>query len=349
MASRVYQRAVLSDPSADTVAGTDADMDEATRATAGGGGAAARDPRPGCALRMMESGTAVIILSHMTETAQGSVFEAELARAVRSRVALKAVHLRASRAGYMLARDTGGTGPVRRSATGDHELDGDRRTAERAEAEVEVLLMFRARGSRRVARIVDVGADDVWLFIVLEWAGTDIVSWASRHFGAEMLRMFARGLLCAVEEIHAAGVAHCDLSPHNIMVDHAGQLRLIDFGGARGAAEALLGPGSRVCGKAAYVAPEIIAWQCDRALRLDLGKVDVWGVGVCVLYLFAGETYRSPHASDRRWQAIREGRVDTLVPGGAAPAAVDFIRGCLHHDPAARLSVAQALKHPWVV
>lgn len=41
------------------------------------------------------------------------------------------------------------------------------------------------------------------------------------------------GLCQALEEIHAAGVIHRDISPDNIFVDDAGAVKIIDFGSAR--------------------------------------------------------------------------------------------------------------------
>ena len=69
------------------------------------------------------------------------------------------------------------------------------------------------------------------------------------------LRVYLR--VCdAVSFAHRAGVAHCDLKPHNIMVAAFGQVFVMDWGIAVRGARGLREP---VAGTARYMAPELTA------------------------------------------------------------------------------------------
>ena len=67
----------------------------------------------------------------------------------------------------------------------------------------------------------------------------------------------ARDLLEALRHMHAAGVLHRDIKPHNVLVAEDGTARLTDFGIAQPAgATALTGTGL-VIGTESYIAPEV--------------------------------------------------------------------------------------------
>ena len=52
---------------------------------------------------------------------------------------------------------------------------------------------------------------------------------------------FARGLAAALQHLHAAGMAYCDLKPSNILLDESGTVKLGGFGLSRKMSMAKLG------------------------------------------------------------------------------------------------------------
>lgn len=87
-----------------------------------------------------------------------------------------------------------------------------------------------------IARLYDAGTDgqgQPWL--ALEYVrGTDLISWCQQHaLGIDArLRLFLQ--ICeAVQYAHGRLIIHRDLKPANVLVDDAGQVRLLDFGIAR--------------------------------------------------------------------------------------------------------------------
>lgn len=87
-------------------------------------------------------------------------------------------------------------------------------------------------------------------------------------------------LFSGISEIHAAGLAHYDLKPRNIIVTDTYLLKIIDFGIAAHP-KGLPGFGTKF-----YAAPEvglnneINVYPCGIIREIDYQKADVWSAGV---------------------------------------------------------------------
>ena len=79
------------------------------------------------------------------------------------------------------------------------------------------------------------------------------------------------------------GIVHRDLSPQNVMVGYAGELKLIDFGTARGHNRRCHTVAGVVFAKPGYVAPEVARQQVGD------GRIDVYAMGVMLWELCAGK------------------------------------------------------------
>lgn len=90
------------------------------------------------------------------------------------------------------------------------------------------------------------------------------------------------GVLGAIEEAHRNGVVHRDLKPSNILIDGAGEPRVMDFGIATRAADAPQHQGG-IAGTPAYMAPEYIASR-EYTVRSDL-----FAVGLILYEMLCGE------------------------------------------------------------
>jgi serine/threonine protein kinase len=86
------------------------------------------------------------------------------------------------------------------------------------------------------------------------------------------------------------GIVHRDLSPQNVMVGYAGELKLIDFGTARGHNRRCHTVAGVVFAKPGYVAPEVARQQVGD------GRIDVYAMGVMLWELCAGKRLLSGDA-----------------------------------------------------
>src|SRR5262245_31745779 len=156
----------------------------------------------------------------------------------------------------------------------------------------------------------------------------------------------ARQIAAALEAAHESGVIHRDLKPGNIKLTPAGDVKVLDFGPAKGAGSvessrdlsqsptrtySPTGVGV-ILGTAAYMSPEQARGKVvDR-------RTDIWSFG-CVLYemftgrrLFAGETVSDTIAK------ILEREPDWNAVPAAVPEKIrDLLRRCLEKDARKRL------------
>jgi serine/threonine protein kinase len=219
--------------------------------------------------------------------------------------------------------------------------------------EADFVAMFRheARLSAllhhgHIARVLDFGITDGAHYLTLELIeGTDLRA-ALRHLRSRresldpgLTSYVAHALGAALDFAHtadengkAAGIIHRDVSPSNVLLSNAGEIKLADFG----IAKATNLPGSiqsgALKGKVPYMAPEYaLGRQCS-------ARSDLFSLGVLLYECLAGyrpfdggndiETLKHARAGHR--DCLREAAPD-------APAAlVDAIETLLEPNPEER-------------
>lgn len=134
----------------------------------------------------------------------------------------------------------------------------------------------------------------------------------------------------------ALGIVHRDLSPQNVMVGFAGELKLIDFGTARGHNRRCHTVAGVVFAKPGYVAPEVARQQVGD------GRIDVYAMGVMLWELCAGKRLLAGDAQ-KHLEEVAAGKFD--VPLLAATRGLpkeldDVIQKLCTNDPDDRYASA---------
>lgn len=209
------------------------------------------------------------------------------------------------------------------------------------------------------------------VYVVYELMETDLhqIISSTQPLSDDHCQWFMEQLLRGLKYIHSAGILHRDIKPSNLLVNKNCDLKICDFNLAR-AGDASPDLTEYVITRW-YRAPELLL-----TCRTYSAAVDIWSVG-CILAellmrkpLFPGQDYMhqlgliiqvlgSPSEEElsfiassraRRYmqQMPRRPRIpfSTLFPT-ASPLAIDLLEKMLVFDPTKRISIDDALRHPY--
>jgi serine/threonine protein kinase len=183
-------------------------------------------------------------------------------------------------------------------------------------------------------------------WIVMENGGKDIATVIQDHgaFTETEARSVWKQLLDGLVVMHQElKLCHLDIKPDNLLLEH-GSLRLCDFGQTRSVTDKPRG----VFGTASYRAPE------QRFLRTFDGEAaDMFSCGATLLVCLTGtgtfsvtsrkqtDLWHNILANDARLRRLLTGRLPR-----ASPEVIDLLAR-LMCPPAQRLTLQEALDHPW--
>ncbi|OPJ75960.1 mitogen-activated protein kinase 10 isoform B [Patagioenas fasciata monilis] len=218
------------------------------------------------------------------------------------------------------------------------------------------------------------------VYLVMELMDANLCQVIQMELDHERMSYLLYQMLCGIKHLHSAGIIHRDLKPSNIVVKSDCTLKILDFGLARTAGTSFMMTPYVVTRY--YRAPEVILGMGYKE------NVDIWSVGCIMgemvrhKILFPGRDYIDqwnkvieqlgtpcPEFMKKLQPTVRnyvENRPkyagltfpklfpDSLFPADSehnklkASQARDLLSKMLVIDPAKRISVDEALQHPYI-
>ncbi len=137
-----------------------------------------------------------------------------------------------------------------------------------------------------IVSVFDVGIESDTYFIVMEYVpGETLQKIIAKEapLAADRAIYIAKGIAKALSLAHKRGIIHCDIKPHNIIVDDNGQPKVSDFGIARAVSSATATFDGNILGSVHYLSPE----------QAQAGQVtyssDLYSLGVVLFEMLTGK------------------------------------------------------------
>lgn len=136
-----------------------------------------------------------------------------------------------------------------------------------------------------IVSIYDVGDEDGIYYIVMEYVeGTTLKQYIQQHaplHPREAMNIMEQ-VVSAISCAHENQIVHRDIKPHNILIDHHGNVKVTDFGIAMALSSATITHTNSVLGSVHYLSPE----QARGGLATK--KSDVYSLGIVLFELLTG-------------------------------------------------------------
>ncbi|KAI8876980.1 kinase-like protein [Backusella circina FSU 941] len=246
----------------------------------------------------------------------------------------------------------------------------------------ELKLLEHFNGHKNIIGLFDMDIVDyhdfneLYLYQELMEADLHQIIRSKQELTDEHYQSFIYQICCGLKYIHSANVLHRDLKPTNLLVNTRCELKICDFGLARGYIE------SKGEGDAGFMT-EYVATRWYRAPEIMLSfrnytkAIDMWSLG-CILaeLLGAKPLFKGTNNVDQLNQILYVlgtpddhtiGRVGSeraqlyiksldkfekiplcrLYPN-ASPLALDLLEKLLTFDPTSRITIEDALEHPYL-
>ncbi len=220
-----------------------------------------------------------------------------------------------------------------------------------SDAELTALFLQEAQLAARlrhgnIAQVLDFGEHEGNYYLVLELVeGTDLrlllrgLKRTGEELTTGLVAYIAVSIASGLERAHDEGIVHRDISPSNILLSNAGEVKVADFGVARRIASDKTRTGS-VKGKVPYMAPEYA-----REGRVHPG-IDLFSLGVTLFEALAGRRPFDGRNDIETLENIAKGSRPALLDlAPSVPVELAHVVDCLLElDPDVRFTSTRELR-----
>ncbi|RMG16138.1 MAG: hypothetical protein D6729_11375 [Deltaproteobacteria bacterium] len=206
-----------------------------------------------------------------------------------------------------------------------------------------------------IAQVFDFDEEDGVLFLAMEYvhgkdlrrvqvaardAGLRITPMRATHIAREVARGLAHAHGLRADDGTPLGIVHRDISPQNILVSFAGEVKITDFGIAKAAQRSSVTAEGIIKGKSGYMSPEQAAGRTVDA------RTDVFALGIVLWELLTGRALFTGATDIEILHAVQSRAVpppSSIHPD--VPAELDaVVLRALERDPAARFPTAAEME-----
>ncbi len=209
-----------------------------------------------------------------------------------------------------------------------------------AERFINEVRLSRRITHKNVTRVYEFTRAGATAYLSMEYIEGESLRSIVDRMGAVGLRkgvQIGRQICAALHEAHTQGIVHRDLKPENVMLDKAGNVKVMDFGIARLLDASVTATAGGIIGTPAYMAPEQAEGKTVDA------RTDIYAVGLILYEIFTG---RIAFTGDTPMVVALKQIRETPIPPRSVEPTIPWeleatILRCLDKDPAQRFQSAE--------
>lgn len=182
--------------------------------------------------------------------------------------------------------------------------------------------------------------DETRVYLILEFAAKGElykVLQAEGKFDEPRTATYMAKLFDTMIYCHSKKVIHRDIKPENLLLGLREEVKIADFGWSVHA------PSSRretLCGTLDYLPPEMVENKPHDE------RVDHWTLGILAYEFLVGKPPFESATQVDTYRRIQS--VDLHFPAHVSKGARDLVKCLLQYNPEKRISLKDALTHPWI-
>lgn len=194
-----------------------------------------------------------------------------------------------------------------------------------------------------IVSIYDVGDCDGKYYIVMEYVKGETLKDKIKREGPLPINtalQIAEEIASALENAHANNLVHCDIKPHNILINEAGHVKVADFGIARATSSSTITYTGSVVGSVHYFSPEQAKGHTISP------KSDIYSLGIVMYEMVTGQVpFNGETAVSIAIKHLQEAPIPPHELREDLPPLVEaIILKCMDKNPDNRFSSTELIK-----